>query len=68
MFPAYVCHAALCDCCANMAEWIELLLRVETLGNLKNNVLDRSPNFHHQFDAAFAKLLSAFVDYVTVKI
>jgi len=40
-------------CCANLAEWIEVLLGVETVGYLRNIVLD----FPHRLDAAFAKLL-----------
>jgi len=38
-------------------EWMKVLLRVETLGDPRNTVLDRSPNFPHAFNAAFAKLL-----------
>jgi len=37
-------------------KWIKLLLRVETLGDPKNIVLDASANFAHRFNAAFTKL------------
>jgi len=45
--------------CAKMAERIDVLLGVETLVDLRNIVLDESPdfNFSFGFDAAFAKLL-----------
>jgi len=43
--------------CANVAECIEVLLGVETLGDPKNIVLDGSPDIPHGFDAIFAKLL-----------
>jgi len=43
--------------CVNMAERIEVLLGVETIGDLRNTVLNGSPNFSHGFDAAFAQLL-----------
>jgi len=38
-------------------KWIKLLLRVETLGDPRNIVLDTSANFAHRFNAAFTKLL-----------
>jgi len=42
---------------ANAAEQIEVLLAEETLGYLRNILLDRSPNFPHGFDMAFGHLL-----------
>jgi len=43
--------------CANTAERIEVLLGMETLGDLRNIVLDGGPDSPHIFDAAFDKLL-----------
>jgi len=43
-----------------MAERIEVLLRVDTLVDPRNIVLDRSPDFPHEFDVVFAKLLWLF--------
>jgi len=47
-------------CSANTAERIEVLLGVETLGDTRNVILDRSANFLFGFDAAFTKLLWPF--------
>jgi len=41
-----------------MAERIEILFVVETLGGLRNIVLDGISDFFYGLDAAFAKLLS----------
>jgi len=53
-----VCHAAKFTqlCYANTAEGIEVLLGVETHGDLRNTVLDGESLFLHGFDAAFAKV------------
>jgi len=51
-------------CCANMAEWIEVLLGVKTLVDPRNTVSDASPNFPHGFDAAFTKLLWPLVIFI----
>jgi len=42
-------------------ERIEILPGMETLGDLRNIVIDESPDFSQEFDAAFAKLLWLFV-------
>jgi len=39
------------------AERIEVLLGLETLGDLRNIVLDGGSDFPHRFDATFTKLL-----------
>jgi len=43
--------------CAKVAERIEVLLGMKTLGDPRNIILYGSPDFLHRFDAAFAKLL-----------
>jgi len=43
--------------CANTAEWIKVPLEVEILADQRNIVLDESPGFRREFDAAFARLL-----------
>jgi len=45
--------------CAKMAERIEVLLGVETLGEPRNIVLD---GFSHRFTTAFTKLLWQLVE------
>jgi len=40
-----------------IAEWIEVMLGVEILGDPRNIILNRSPDFLHRFDVAFNKLL-----------
>jgi len=55
-----VCHAHSRSFAAAIR--IEVLLRVETLGDTRNIVLDESPDFPHGFGAAFAKLLCHLLD------
>jgi len=45
-----------------MAEQIEVLLAVETVGNPRNTVLGGSPDLPHGFDAAFTNLLQPLVN------
>jgi len=52
--------------CGNTAERIEVLLRVETLGDLRNILLDGGPDFPHSFDAASIKLLWPLVNWFDV--
>jgi len=40
---------------ANPAKRMDVLLGVETFGDLRNVILDGSPDFRHGFDAAFAR-------------
>jgi len=54
------CLSIMCihvTCCANTAEWIEVLLGVETLLDQRYIILDRSPDFRHRFNVAFPILL-----------
>jgi len=55
-------------CNANMAEWMEVLLCTETLGYLRNILLDGNPDFLYWFDAASAKLLWPLVTILTSKL
>jgi len=45
---------------ANTAEWIQVLLEVETLGEPRNIVLDESPNLPHKLSAVFTKVRVQF--------
>jgi len=56
------CHTASCS----VAEWLNILLGVEIVGDLRNSVLDviGGPTFPHGFDAACTKLLWPLVRLV----
>jgi len=49
--------------CAVTAERIKVLFGLETLGDSRNIVLNRSPNFPHGLDLAFTKSLWLLVHY-----
>jgi len=59
-----VCQSVTRLRCAKTAERIQVLLRMETLGDPRNIILDGSPDFSHGFNAAIANLLWPLVDYV----
>jgi len=54
---AFVSLTVMRLCCVNSAEWITVQPEVEALVDRRNIVFDRSPNFPHRFNAAFARLL-----------
>jgi len=53
-----------CICSGNMAERIEVLRGVETLGDPRNIVLDWSPTYPRGFDAAVSRLVCRVIPTV----